>query len=405
MNLPLTILFVGIGGYGSVHVEEVLNRMCDYNVSIAGVVDPVPEKSRFYEKLKNMNIPFFTDINDFYLQHKADIAVISSPIQCHHTQTCTALLNGSHVMCEKPISGSVKDALDMISVKNKTRKLLAIGYQRSFQKSTLDLKRDILAGRLGKPIRMKTIISWPRNKQYYNRNSWAGKFKDNQGNWIRDSIAHNGTAHFIHNMFFLLGDKMDSSAMPESVQAELYRANDIETFDTAAARIITENNVEVLYYATHAAKEDMYQYIFEFSDCTVFFDSIQHKRLIATFNDGSIIDYGYPENYEKHKLWSLVDAIRGQGEIYCGPEAALPQVICIEAMHDSTEPVTFISDIIRFDEEMQLTWVDGLYDGLFESYRKGKLPSENKIDWAHCGKTISVCGYLNDRKADINGGK
>ena len=178
--------------------------------------------------------------------------------------------------------------------------------------------------------------------------------------------------------------------MPKSVQAELYRANDIETFDTAAARIITENGAELLYYATHAAKEIIHRYEFKFTKCTVTYDSIHQRRLIAAFNDGSVIDYGDPENFEIHKLWSLVDAVRGLGEIYCGPEAALPQVACIEAMHDSDEPAAFSRDIIRFDEENQLIWVEGLHDGLFDSYMKGKLPSENGIPWAHGGKTVPV---------------
>jgi hypothetical protein len=53
---------------------------------------------------------------------------------------------------------------------------------------------------------------------------------------IFDSPANNATAHFLHNMFYLLGATRETSAAPAVVQAELYRANAIENFDTAAIR-------------------------------------------------------------------------------------------------------------------------------------------------------------------------
>ena len=38
-----------------------------------------------------------------------------------------------------------------------------------------ELKRDILAGILGKPLHFKSVVLWPRRKSYYQRSNWAGK--------------------------------------------------------------------------------------------------------------------------------------------------------------------------------------------------------------------------------------
>ena len=47
-------------------------------------------------------------------------------------------------------------------------------------------------------------------------------------------------------MFFILGSGNSSDAYPAAVQAELYRARDIENYDTAALRCWTQGGVEIL---------------------------------------------------------------------------------------------------------------------------------------------------------------
>lgn len=71
-----------------------------------------------------------------------------------------------------------------------------------------------------------------------------------------DSVASNSTAHYLQNMLFLTGRQIDRSAEICSVQAEAYRANPIEMYDTCALRIRTKEDVELLFYATHAVPMD-----------------------------------------------------------------------------------------------------------------------------------------------------
>src|SRR5690606_34582742 len=109
------------------------------------------------------------------------------------------------------------------------------------------------SGAFGKPKRLRTIVLWPRSDRYYAR-GWAGKLRDQAGNLVMDSVANNATAHYIHNMFYVLGRATDESARPARVTAELYRANRIENYDTAAMRVHTEDGVELLYFGSHAVR-------------------------------------------------------------------------------------------------------------------------------------------------------
>ena len=47
-----------------------------------------------------------------------------------------------------------------------------------------------------------------------------------------DSIVTNAASHYLHNLFFLRGDDLGKAQESETVEAELYRAKAIETFDT-----------------------------------------------------------------------------------------------------------------------------------------------------------------------------
>ena len=90
----------------------------------------------------------------------------------------------------------------------------AVGFQWSFSKAIQNLKKDILNGRWGTAKRLKTLIAWPRTHDYYQRNSWVGALKNDQGAWILDSPVSNATAHFLHNCWYILGDSPDSVPFP-----------------------------------------------------------------------------------------------------------------------------------------------------------------------------------------------
>ena len=132
---------------------------------------------------------------------------------------------------------------------------MAVGYQWSFSPAVQALKDDIRSGLFGAARKLKCLYLWPRDEGYYARNDWAGKRKDAEGAWVLDSPVQNAMAHDLHNMFYVLGKTRETSARPAEVEAELYRANAIENFDTAAARIRTEEGVEILFFVSHASEK------------------------------------------------------------------------------------------------------------------------------------------------------
>ncbi|MFW5985524.1 MAG: Gfo/Idh/MocA family protein [Halanaerobiaceae bacterium] len=394
----VSVLLVGIGGFGKSYLRELLAHE-EKNFEIVGAVDPAAEQTKYYSDLKERGVSFYNDVEAFYADKGADLVVISSPIQYHCPQSTYALSQGSNVLCEKPLAAVVQDGLKMKKVRDEAEGFLDIGYQWSHSKAILDLKRDIMKGVFGQPRRAKTIILWPRDLYYYNRSSWAGKIKDDNGEWILDSVANNATAHYLHNLFFVLGEEINKSQYPGSLVAELYRANDIENYDTSVARIITENNVELLYYASHAVKEKYDPaFCFEFEKGKVVYGELEEgepEKITAIFNDGSKKSYGDPEVNRKRKLWLALEATeKGEDFVYCGPEAALPHTISINGFQESATPIkNFPEKVKNFDSEKKQFWVENLNEILIDAYREGKLCSEMDVSWATAGKEMELDSY------------
>lgn len=395
MDRRLSIVLVGIGGYGSTYVNPLLDYDGPEKFVIKGAVDPRPEKCQRLQEIKDRGIPLYNSLEEFYQSNEADLAIISSPIHYHSKQTCLALSHNSNVLCEKPVCATVEELREMIAARDRSGKLAAVGYQWSHSETMNRLKEDINKGLFGKPIRLKTIVLWPRNLDYYARSPWAGKIKGKDGEWILDSVANNATAHYLHNMFFVLGDGVGKSARPLTVTAELYRANSIENYDTSAVRIITENNVEILYYATHAVNDQLNPtFYYEFEKATVEFlngESDGPRNVVARFKDGTTKCYGNPNEGQTNKLWMAMDAIMNGNKPVCGLETAGSHLLCINAMQESVpEIVDFPRSIVKFDEEQKLVWVEGLSNTFRTCFESGKLPGEIGVPWAKTGNRICL---------------
>ncbi|MBM3312637.1 MAG: Gfo/Idh/MocA family oxidoreductase, partial [Candidatus Aminicenantes bacterium] len=174
-NGPVTVVLSGIGGMGEVYIDALLPAQEEGRVRVVGAADPEPGRSRKLGALKDLGVPIFPDLERFFETDAADLAVISSPHQFHASQSTLALSRGCHVLCEKPAAGTIQDVRAMAEEERRTGRWISIGYQWSFNPSFQELKRDILAGRLGRPRRMRCLYLWPRTFAYYARNGWAGR--------------------------------------------------------------------------------------------------------------------------------------------------------------------------------------------------------------------------------------
>src|SRR5262245_14997625 len=205
MDRIVNIGLAGIGGYGESYVEAILPQQQTLGARLVGAVDPMPQRCRRLHDLEEQKIPLYPSIGAMFDEWSVDLMFIVTPIHLHASQSCMVLKQGVNVLCEKPLAGSLSDALVMIEAQRESTAFAAIGFQWSFSHAIQSLKRDIMEGVLGKPIRLSTLVLWPRPIQYFQRNDWAGKIRMPDGAGVFDSPVNNATAHFLHNMLYVLG--------------------------------------------------------------------------------------------------------------------------------------------------------------------------------------------------------
>ena len=372
----MKILLVGAGGYGTEYVKRLL-KTDNPELTFEGIADPYFSVCPMKSDIEKNNIPVYNTIDEFYHEHTADLAIICTPPFLHMEQSICALNHGSYVLCEKPVAPTVEEAMIMDEAQEKYGKWIAIGYQWSFSKAILDLKKDILDGKLGKPLSFKTLISWPRNRAYYARGAgWGGKLMFG-GKVLLDSIASNACAHYLHNMLFILGDSMETSADVTELSGNCLRANDIENFDTCSLKLKTKGDTELFYIASHAAEKLINpKFEYKFEKATVHFSEDDGSMIKAHFSDGSTKEYGNPFADPFEKIDMCAEAIKSGKTPICTVHTATPHTKLIERIWKELPITAFPSYIIREKDGFGGVYADGLSEAMAKAYDECKLLSE-----------------------------
>lgn len=301
------VLLVGVGGYGEHYLKEFLNVGID-KAELVAIADPFFEKSVFKEEVERRNIPVFSSPEEFFEKgNRVNLTVISSPIHTHIDYTSLALRYKSNVLVEKPVDIEESNIDRLIKEEKESGLFVAVGYQLCFARDVIALKKDILSGMFGKPIRMKTTRMMRRGDIYYSRNGWAGKLKCH-GIDVFDSPLANACAHQIENLIYLLGDKMETTCKVTGIEGCLFKGRpSIENFDACSVKIKTDIGVDAYFWTSHSIDESgvgPFSEI-EFENATIYEDKNKFK---AVFKDGTVKDYStIDKGVYLQKLYDSID--------------------------------------------------------------------------------------------------
>ena len=386
---------VGLGGYGKSH----LGSAADIEEDGLGILDAVVciDPENHAEKLAEFGqkgVRVFGTLDQ--LLDAGGVDVVTLPIGIHyHVPLSEACLEaGFNVIVEKPLTGAIQEADRLIETRDRTGKKILIGYQHLYSTTIQGLKARVLNGRLG-PIKVARVkASWPRGDHYYARNPWAGT-RQRDGVWVLDSPINNALAHYLTDVFYLCGETEADPGQITSVQAELYRARDIENLDTACVRVTMASGATALITMSHVAGSLFGPIMdLECENGTVHW--VIGKADIS-YSDGSseVIEDG-AENM-RTLLWkNMVDALRKGERIISTLEVGRAQTLCINGAHESCPkvhdiPESEVADVSHNDQKFRV--VNGLEELIHQSADEGKLFSELGVSWAEKSGVFEMNNY------------
>jgi predicted dehydrogenase len=151
----LTIACVGVGGMGAVDMNQVLSEqivaVCDVDDECAArAAVAAPEATR-YRDFREM----------LAVQKDLDAVMIATPDHAHAVITLAALRHGKHVYCQKPLTHSVHEALEVARVARETGRATQMGNQGQATEAARLVSEYIWAGALGT---VREIHAWSNRR-------------------------------------------------------------------------------------------------------------------------------------------------------------------------------------------------------------------------------------------------
>ena len=231
-----------IGLIGSGNISETHARAASAipNAQIAAIYGSNPQSVTRLAAAHNAK-PY----QDFvaFLAHKPmDLVILGTPSGLHAAQGIAAAQQGLHVLTEKPLDISTKNADALIAATEKANVKLAVIFQDRLKPNVQRLKDWLDRGLLGKILVVDARVKWYRPPDYYSSSKWRGTFAlDGGGALINQAI------HTVDLLLYLLGDVKRVQAHTATV------LHKIEAEDTAVATLEFTSGAVGTLLATTAA--------------------------------------------------------------------------------------------------------------------------------------------------------
>ena len=180
--------------------EAVLVATCDVVEERA-----IAKKEEYSERMKDesINISAYTDYKKMLDNEDIDVVTIATESGYHAEIAIYAMNKGKHVIVEKPMALSIKDADNMIEVARKNNVKLCISHQNRFNKPIQKLRESIENNKFGKLINGTARILWNRNEGYYEQAPWRGTWNQDGGTLMNQCI------HNIDLLQWMMGGEID----------------------------------------------------------------------------------------------------------------------------------------------------------------------------------------------------
>ena len=254
MNRIYTVAVVG-GGIGRSHIIEGYEPNKDKFRVIAicdldeGRRNALSDEFGIERRVANFD--------DLLVMDDLDIIDVCTPPMVHYPMVMAALRAGKHVICEKPLVGSLAEVDEVMAEEKRSKGKLMPVFQYRFGNGIQQAKAIIDAGLAGKPYVGTVETLWRRGPDYYEV-PWRGKWKTELGGVLMTHAIHP------HDIFtYLMGE-------PKSLFGRVAtRVNDIEVEDCISASLEMESGALASFTATLGSADEISRIRLAFENVTI----------------------------------------------------------------------------------------------------------------------------------------
>ena len=187
----------------------------------------------------------FDDYQTLLGSDTVDAVLISVPIELSARVLTKAIVAKKHVMSEKPLAATAKEALDVLNARHGTDKVVAIGENFRYRKDTRKARQVIESGEIGQPFSFQLTV-WldieAEARQVWVERPWRRK-STHPGGFVLDAGIH-----AVCGLRDVLGDVKE-------VYAQVFRQSSMtEGPDNVLMQVTTQNGAIGHCFASYTAK-------------------------------------------------------------------------------------------------------------------------------------------------------
>ena len=229
------VCVVGYGAIGPIHAAAIEKVE---NARLYAVCDC--DESRIKRCTDNYDVVTYTDFDEMLDDVNIDTVHVCTPHYLHFDMVRKALQKGKAVVCEKPLAmdnGQFEKMLKLPGIDE-----VAVCFQNRLNTCVLRMKEILSSGELGRVLGVRGLLTWMRDKAYYDTDEWRGKWETEGG-----GVLINQAIHTLDLMRYFAGDFTSLKAQMANFSLE----NIIEVEDSFMAYLKAENDAKAVFFATN----------------------------------------------------------------------------------------------------------------------------------------------------------
>lgn len=176
---------VGCGRIAKNHIGAA--KGCP-DIKITGVCDTERGKAEDLAVKYDLKTNIYSDYITMLDAERPDFVAIATDSGSHAKIALEAIGRGCHVIIEKPVALSLKDADDLIHLAEEKGVVASVCHQNRFNPAVLHLHRAVSGGRLGRLLYGAAAIRWNRGDDYYHQAKWRGRWATDGGALMNQCI-------------------------------------------------------------------------------------------------------------------------------------------------------------------------------------------------------------------------
>lgn len=234
------------------------------------------------------------DYSEILEDPSIDLVVIATPNHLHKEQTAKALKAGKHVVVEKPLTPSVQEAEELITLAKSRNKILTVNHNRRWASDFLTIKKILEERRLGRIVEYEARFDRFRKEL---KNNWKQQ-KENPGNGLFYDLG----SHLIDQAILLFGPPKEIFA---NLQIQRENALVVDSFEL----LLFYSQLKVTLKAGMLIKENGPTYSISGTEGTFlkYGADVQEEALKRGEKPKDDVDWGR----EPELIWGKLNTIQG----------------------------------------------------------------------------------------------